>query len=276
MSRCLQEPHRGLQDRQRLEAEEVELHQPRRLDPFHVELGHRHVGLRIAVHRHELRQRPVADDDAGGVGRGVAVEPLELQRHVEGALDHRVAVALGLQLRLALDRLGERHRRRRVLRHELAELVDLAVGHLQHAADVAQHAARLQGAEGDDLRHLVAAVALLHVADHLVAAVLAEVDVEVGHRHALGIEEALEQQVEAERIEIGDGERIGDQRARARAAAGPDRNALLLRPLDEVGDDQEVARIFHPLDDAELEGEPLAVFLARCGRARCRARRSAA
>jgi hypothetical protein len=35
---------------------------------------------------------------------------------------------------------------------------------------------------------------LLHVADHLVAPVLAEVDVEVGHRHAFGIEEALEQQ----------------------------------------------------------------------------------
>ena len=120
--------------------------------------------------------------------------------------------------------------RGRVLRHQLAELVDLPVGHLQHAADVAQHAARLQGAEGDDLRHLVAAVALLHVADHLVAAVLAEVDVEVGHRHALGIEEALEQQPEADRIEIGDGQRVGDQRAGAGAAAGADRNALAPSP----------------------------------------------
>ena len=150
---------------------------------------------------------------------------------------------------------------RRVLRHQLGQLVDLAIGHLQHAADVAQHAARLQGAEGDDLRHLIAAVALLHVADHLVAAVLAEVDVEVGHRHALGIEEALEQQAEADGIEIGDGERIGDQRARARAAAGPDRNALRLRPFDEVGNDQEVAGIFHALDDAELEFQPLAVLV---------------
>ena len=160
------------------------------------------------------------------MGRGVAVEALELQRDVEGALDDRIAVALGLQPRLAVDGLGERHRRGRILRHELAQLVDLAVRHLQHAADVAQHAARLQGAEGDDLRHLVAAVALLHVADHLVAPVLAEVDVEVRHRHALGIEEALEQQIEADRIEVGDGERIGDQRARARAAARTDRDAL--------------------------------------------------
>ena len=184
--------------------------------------------------------------------------PFELLRDVEGALDRRVGVALGLQARLALDRLRQRHRIGRVLRHQLAQLVDLAVGHLQHAADVAQHAARLQRAEGDDLRHLVAAVALLHVVDHLVAPVLAEVDVEVRHRHAFGIEEALEQQAEAQRIEIGDGQRIGDQRAGARAAAGPDRNVLRLGPLDEVGDDQEVAGILHPLDDAELEVEPLA------------------
>ena len=125
----------------------------------------------------------------------------------------------------------QRHRCGRILRHQLGQLVDLAVGHLQHAADVAQHAARLQRAEGDDLRDLVAAVALLHVVDHLVAAVLAEVDVEVGHRHAFRIEEALEQQAEADRVEVGDGQRIGDQRARARAAARADRNALLPSPI---------------------------------------------
>ena len=189
------------------------------------------------------------------------VRPSSLRGDVEGALDHRIAVALGLQLRFALDGLRQRDRTGRVLRHQLAQLVDLPVGHLQHAADVAQHAARLQGAEGDDLRHLVAAVALLHVADHFVAAVLAEVDVEVGHRHALGIEEALEQQPEADRIEIGDGQRIGNQRTGAGAAAGADRNAMRLRPLDEVGDDQEVAGIFHAGDDAQFELEPLAVFV---------------
>ena len=157
--------------------------------------------------------------------------------------------------------LAERHRRCRILRHELAELVDLTVGHFQHTADVAQNAARLQGAEGDDLRHLVAAVTLLHVADHLVAPVLAEVDVEVRHRHALGIEESLEQQVKAKRIEVGDGQRVGHERARPRAAARPDRDAMILRPLDEVGNDEEVAGIFHPLDHLQLEGQPLAVFL---------------
>ena len=137
--------------------------------------------------------------------------------------DDRLARRFLGEARLALDRLAERHRVGRVLRHHLAEPVDLAVGHLQHAADVAQHRARLQRSEGDDLRDLVAAVFLLDVADHLVAAVLAEVDVEVGHRDAVGIEEALEEQREAQRVDVGDRGRIGDERARARATSRPDR-----------------------------------------------------
>ena len=145
-----------LQHRQRLEPEEVELHQPRRLDPFHVELGHRHVRFRIAVERRQLDQRPVADHDAGGVRRGVAVEPLELERNIEQPRHALVRSRRFLQPRLALDGFREHHGRGRIVRHQLGELVDLTVGHFQHAPDVAQHGARLQRAEGDDLRHLVA------------------------------------------------------------------------------------------------------------------------
>ena len=99
--------HGDVEHGERLEAEEVELHQARLLHPFHVELGDRHVGFRIAVERHQFGQRPVADDDAGGMGGGVAGQTLQLLGDVEGALDHRIAVALGLQFRLVVDRLGE-------------------------------------------------------------------------------------------------------------------------------------------------------------------------
>ena len=86
---------------------------------------------------------------------------------------------------------------------------------MQNPPDVAQHAARLQRAEGDDLCDLVATILLLYVANNLVAPVLAEVDVEIRHRNPLGIEKALEQKAKADRIEIGDGQRVGDQRAGA-------------------------------------------------------------
>ena len=49
---------------------------------------------------------------------------------------------------------------------------------------------------------------------------------------------------------------------------GPDRHAVGLRPLDEVGDDQEVAGKPHLRDDVEFVGEPLVVVLEREARRR--------
>ena len=78
---------RLLEHRQRLEPEEVELHQAGIFDIFHVELGDRHVGPRIAVERHQLRERPIADHHARGVGRRVARQPFQLHRQVEQVAD---------------------------------------------------------------------------------------------------------------------------------------------------------------------------------------------
>ena len=89
---ALQDFPRLLQHRQRLQAEEIELHQPGGLDIFHVELRRRHGRAGIAVERHQLFQRPVADDDAGGVGRGVAIEALELLRDVDQPADGLVGL----------------------------------------------------------------------------------------------------------------------------------------------------------------------------------------
>ena len=246
---------------QRLQPEEVEFHETGFFDPFHVELGDRHFGPRIAIERHKLIKRAVADHDAGGVGRGVAVQALEPKRDLEHLRDGLVAVALFPQAGLALDGLRKGRRVRRIVRNELAEPVDLSVGHLQHAPHVTQDGAGLELSEGDDLRDLVGSVFLLDVVDHLVAPVLAEVDIEVRHRYAFGIEEPLEQEAETQGIEIGNCQRPGDHRPGARAAARPDRYGTRLRPLDEVGDDEEVTGELHRDDDIKLESEPVPVIL---------------
>src|SRR6185437_1953069 len=145
-------------------------------------------------------------------------------------------------------------------------------------ADIAQYAACLQRAEGNDLCDLLAAIAFLHITDDLVAAVLAEIDIEVRHRHALRVEKPLEQQPETDRIKIGDGQRVRDERSRAGAAAWSYRDALGLCPLNEVSDDKEVAGIFHAGDNAQFESESLAIFLlAMAGRdaGTCKAQREA-
>ncbi len=252
------------QEGERGQAEEVELDQARLLDVLHVELGDRHVGARVAVQRHQLVERPVADHDAGGVGGGVARQALELLRDRDQAADLLVLARRIGEPGLELESLLQRRRMGRVERHQLGDPVDLAVGHAEGTADVAQHRARLQLAEGDDRRDPALAVFGAHVADHLVAPVLAEVDVEVRHRHPLGIEEALEQQAKAERIEVGDRERPGDHGAGARAAPRADRDAAPLGPADEVGDDQEVAFVLHADDDVQLVLQSLTI--RRCER----------
>ena len=63
-------------DGEGLQAQKVELHQPGFFRILIIELGHRHVGARIAIERQDFIQRPVADHHAGRMGGGVAVEAL--------------------------------------------------------------------------------------------------------------------------------------------------------------------------------------------------------
>ncbi len=168
--------------RQRLQAQEVELHQPRRLDPFHVELGRGHVRPRVLIERHQLVQRAVADDHARRVGRGIAQKPLDLLRIVQQTPHDLFAPRRLAQARLVRQRLLDADRLHPLDRDQLGQPVHLAVGHLQDASHVAHRRLGQQRAEGDDLPDPVAAVAVLHVGDHLFPAVHAEVDVEVRHR----------------------------------------------------------------------------------------------
>ena len=245
-------------DRQRPQAEEVHLQEAHLLDHAHVELRHDFIAVR-AVERDVVRHRLRRDDDAGGVHAGVAGEPFELRADLDDARD----------LAVVLDGVGERGRllrrgRQRDLgagRDRLRDLVDEAVRQAEDAADVAHHRLRRHRPEGDDLRDLVLAVLPAHVLDHLAAPVHAEVDVDVGHVDAFGVEEALEEEVVRERIDVGDAHRVGDERAGRGAAPGADRDAVVLRVFDEVPDHEEVAGEAHGLDDVDLALEAVLVLL---------------
>ena len=273
---------RVLDDRQGLQAEEVELDQPGRLD-----VGHRVLGDDLVVGLeagHVLGQLAVADHDPGRVHARVAVEALERAADLDdladlgielgplaqlgrGLGDLQLALELAGLIRVGLhlgpDLLGVEHAQRErdlgALGDQLGQLVGLGRRLLHHPADVAEQAAGLEAVEGRDLPDPLDAVVLGHVADHLLAPIHAEVDVEVGHRHALGVQEALEQEVVLERIDVGDPHAVGDQAAGTRAAPGPDRDPDLLGVGDEVPDDQEVARELHVDDDLQLALESLAV-----------------
>ena len=106
---------------------------------------------------------------------------------------------------------------------------------------------------------VVGPVAARHVVEHALAPGVVEVDVDVGHGDAVGVEEPLEEEIVLERIDVGDPKRVGHRRAGRRAAPRPHPHpALLARGADVVADDEEVAGEAHQLDRPELELEPRA------------------
>ena len=229
--------------------EEVELEQAERLDRVHLVLGHQPVRVGRLLERHQLGQRLAADHDAGGVGRGVPGDALEVAGEVDDPLDRRIGLDLLAQRRRDLERLVEPDPE--LVRDRLGDPVDLAVGVAQHAADVADRGPGQHRAEGDDLGDVVLAVLAPDVGDDLLAPSVLEVDVDVGHRHPVRVEEALERQLVEDRVDRRDPQRVGHDRARRRSPAGG-LDPLLAGEPDEVGDDQEVAGVAHRQDHAEL------------------------
>ena len=81
-----------------------------------------------------------------------------------------------------------------------------------------------------------------------------------GKRHALGIQEALEDQLVLQGIEIGDAERVGNQRPCGRTAARTHRDVALAGVANEIPDDQEVSGKLHLLNDGQFPRQTLLIF----------------
>src|SRR5690606_17270385 len=128
-------------------------------------------------------------------------------------------------------------------------------GHVPH------HRLGRHGAEGNDLGDRLATVLFGDIGDYPVAAFHTEVDVAVGPGNPLRVYEPFGQQVVFERIEVGDQLGIGHQGAGTGTPAGAYRHTVVLGPLDEVHNDQEVAREPHLDDDIQLEVEALVIGL---------------
>ena len=135
--------------------------------------------------------------------------------------------------------------------HRLGDAVAVAVAHVQDARHVPDGGPGQHRAKGDDLGHVVRAVLAADVVDDLFAAPVLEVHVDIGHRHAVGIEEALERQLVVDRVHRRDAQGVGHDAAGGGAADG-DGDALLAGEAGEVGHDQEVARVAHAADDFQL------------------------
>ena len=141
----------------------------------------------------------------------------------------------------------------------LGHPVGQAVLHAEHAPDIANRGAGGQGAEGDDLGHVVGAEAADHVLDDFVAAVAGEVHVHVGHGAlAADGEEALEDDVVLDGVDVRHAGGVGDEAAVHRAAGGG-QHALVAREGEDFADQQQVLAEVGLVDDVEFVGQAFAV-----------------
>ncbi|OQA30784.1 MAG: hypothetical protein BWY57_02651 [Betaproteobacteria bacterium ADurb.Bin341] len=166
----------------------------------------------------------------------------------------------GLERRFLGQRLGERQWLVLHDRNELGNVIAQGIGQVKDTADIAHHRLRRHGAEGGDLAHRFSTVTLADIFDDTPTVVLTEIDVKVGHRHPLRVQKTLKQQGIGEWIKVGNAEAVGDQRTGAGTAPRPDRNAVVLGPVDEIGDDQEIPWKAHLDDGLALEIEPRFIF----------------
>ena len=187
---------------------------------LHRELRHDLLVGALLLQRHDVDQRLGADHDAGGVDRVGARQPSS------GRASSTISFATGSEsTALRSSAPGLRHSSSVCPGPSgisFAILSTTPYGISSTRPGVADGGARGHRREGDDLRDAVAAVLLGHVVDDALAAGDGEVDVHVGHRLAARVEEPLEEQVVADRVEVGDLEAVGDEAAGGRAAARAD------------------------------------------------------
>ncbi len=144
--------------------------------------------------------------------------------------------------------------------NQFGDAIHFGVRNIHGAANIFHRRLGRHGAEGDDLRNIFAAVFLRDVINHFAAAPHAEINIDIRHGDALGIQEALKNQVVLQRIDVRDAQRVAHQAAGRRTAARAHRNALPARVMNEIPHDQEVAFVAHLLDHLDLKRQAALVF----------------
>ena len=117
----------------------------------------------------------------------------------------------------------------------------------QCLADVANRAARPIGDDGGRNGRALARVLVINVLDHLLAAIVLEIDVDVRRLITLLGNEPLDERLHPRGIDFGNSQAITNHRVRGRTPALT-KNLLAAREIDDVVDGQEVMLVVELLD----------------------------
>ena len=150
-----------------------------------------------------------------------------------------------------------------VPRHQLCHRIHSSIRHTHHPTHIANGRTGRQGAEGDDLCHMVRAVFAGHIVDHLLPPFVAKVNIKVRHRHPLRVQKPLKQQVVLHGVNICNADTIGGNGPGAGATSRSHRYALILGVLHKIYHDQVIVRVTHLLYGVQLILQPLYIGLGR-------------
>ncbi len=204
-----------------------------------------------------IDQRLIGDDHTGSMCAGIAHHTF----HIGSRVDQIVQVLLRFVHLFELGDIDqgffEGDRFTRDVGDELGNPVDFAERDVHHPAYIADGSACAQCAEGDDLSYPVGAKFTGSILEHLGAAVITKIQVDIRHGNTPGVEEALEDQPVMDGLDQGDIQAVGDDRTVA-GAAGVVPDALLAGIAAQVPHDEEIGVEAHLVDDLELVIQALA------------------
>jgi len=165
----------------------------------------------VLLERQQIDQRLIADDHPGGVHRGVSREVFEHEGGIDEFASGFFSIVSLLEIRRLLQRLVERHLQ--IEGDHLGQPVAFAVAQAHDTANVAHYGLRAHRAEGDDLGDGIASIFFADIFNDVGAAIVGEVDIDIGRIDAFRIEKTFEEQAVADGIDVGNLKQVGDDGA---------------------------------------------------------------
>ncbi|VWC21510.1 hypothetical protein BSE24067_05885 [Burkholderia seminalis] len=254
---CGAQVERPMQRRQHAEREHVDLHQLERFEIVLVPLNHAPPVHRRVLDRHEPRELAAADHEAARMLRQMTRKVEQSPRQFGPCANQR--------------RFGIESGRRELLQQVAAAVepaMPLRDAIDQHRIDAeclagfAQHAARAIGRHGCRERGAILAVFPIDMLNDFFAALMLEIDVDVGRLAALRADETLEQHRALIGTDFGDLEAIANNRVR-RGTTPLAQDVLATCKLDDVVDSQEERLVTQCRDQRQLVVDPFPDVLRR-------------
>ncbi|MNM68338.1 hypothetical protein D3C81_798970 [compost metagenome] len=253
---AIQQVETTAQGAEHAQGKDIDLEQADQVEVVLVPLDHRALVHGGVFHRHQAVQRLFGNHEATRVLGQVAgkTDQLAGQRQ-HPAQPRAVGVETGFAQLLGWWQAVA------PAPAAISQGVDLLHRQTQHPGDIAHRTGGVIGAGHCGECRAVTAIAAEHVLQHLFAAIVFEVDVDVRRLVALAGQKALEQQVAFHRVELGDAQHEAHHRVGRRATPLTE-NALAPGKVDDVVNGKEVAFVVELGNQFQLMLQGLASLVA--------------